>query len=297
MAKLFPMSLAAFGAFLEAAGTIIEKKILRKHNVDSKSYTVLEFIAILAAAIPVFLILSVFFPQIFAWKITPEAFQLKNLLIFLAIIVSALFANLLTFYALKWEKVTELEPIRLLQPLFVILFAFILYSAERNTPMNILAAALIASLALIFSHIKKHHLQFNKYALAAIFGSILFALDLALSNFLLPFYSPLSLYFTRSLVVLIICFTFIKVNFKAQKRQTWLYLAVVGFIWVIYRAILYYSYTVKGVIFTTLLFMLTPVFIYIMSYLYLHEKPNWRNILASIVILACILYATFANGA
>jgi drug/metabolite transporter (DMT)-like permease len=293
MAKLFPISLAAFGAFLEAAGTILEKKILRKHNVDSRSYTVLEFIAIIITSIPVFLILNNCFPQIFAWKITSEAFQIKNLLIFLAIITSGLFANLLVFYAMKWEKITELEPIRLIQPLFVILFAFVLYSAERSTSIKILGAALIASLALVFSHLKRHYLQFNKYAMAAIFGSILFALDLALSNFLLPFYSPLSLYFTRSLIILIICSMFIKVNFKAQKKQTWIYLAVIGFIWVIYRAILYYSYTMKGVIFTTLLFMLTPIFIYIMSHVYLKEKLNWKNILASIIILACIAYAMF----
>jgi drug/metabolite transporter (DMT)-like permease len=294
MANFFPISLATFGAFLEAAGTIIEKKILRKHNLDSKSYTVLEFIAIIIAAIPIFLILNSFFPQIFSWKITPEAFELKNLLIFGLIVVSALFANLFVFYAMKWEKITELEPIRLMQPLFVILFAFTLYSIERSTPTKILVAALIAAIALIFSHLKKHHLQFNKYSMSAIFGSILFALDLALSNFLLPFYSPLSLYFTRSLIVLLICFTFIKVDFRSQKKQTWFYLVIVGFIWVIYRAILYYSYTTGGVIFTTLLFMLTPIFIYLMSYIYLKEKPNWRNVLASIVILICILYATLA---
>jgi drug/metabolite transporter (DMT)-like permease len=48
------------------------------------------------------------------------------------------------------------------------------------------------------------------------------------------------------------------------------------------------------VIFTTLIFLLTPVFIYIFSRIYLNEKLNWRNILASIIIVLCVLYALFA---
>lgn len=296
-AKISTASLATFGALLEATGTIIEKIVLRKHKIDSKSYTAFEFLAIVIAAIPIFLILSSFFPNIFSFTISSEAFQIKNIIILSIIIIFSLFANLLIFYSMKWEKITELEPIRLSQPLFVILLAFILYASERQTPSNILIAAVIASLALIFSHIKSHHLAFNKYALAAIFGSLFFAVDLALSKFLLPFYSPLSLYFIRSIIILAICMLVFKPKFSNANPKTWKFISATGIIWVIYRGILYYSYTAKGVIFTTLLFLLTPIFIYIFSYIYLKEKPTWRNIIASIIILLCVLYATFINSA
>lgn len=295
--KIAGISLATFGAFLEAAGTIIEKKVLRKHKINHKNYTVFEFTAIVLAAIPAFLVLSMLFPQIFSWKLAPEAFQLKNILIFSAIVIFSIFANLLVFYAMKWEKITELEPIRLSQPLFVILLAFVLYASERTTPENIIIVALIASLALIFSHIKKHHVQFSKYAVSALLGSLFFAIDLVLSKFLLPYYSPLSLYFIRSLFVLIICIPLLKPKFSAAKKQTWKFIFITGFIWVLYRSVLYYSYSLKGIIFTTLIFLLAPVFIYLFSYIYLKEKLSWRNIVASIIILLCVVYATLINGA
>ena len=295
-AKLSTISLATFGAFLEASGTVIEKIVLRKHKINSKIYTTFEFLAIVLSAIPIFLILSKIFPSVFSFTITQEAFQLKNLLILATIILFALFANLLVFYAIKWEKITELEPIRLAQPLFVVILALILYASERETPPQVLIAALVASLALIFSHIKKYHISFNKYALAALFGSFFFAVDLALSKFLLPFYSPLSLYFIRSIILLVICLFVFRPKLNIASKKSWFLIAITGFIWVLYRAILYYSYTAKGVIFTTLLFLLTPIFIYLFSYIYLKEKPTWRNITASIIILACVIYASFANG-
>src|SRR3989344_4150987 len=98
-------------------------------------------------------------------------------------------ANLFYFYAIKWEKVTHLEPVKISESLFIILIAIIfsfifgigLY--ERN--LNVIIPAIIASLALIFSHIKKHHLEFNKYFVAAIFGSFFFALELVLSRLIL----------------------------------------------------------------------------------------------------------------
>ena len=130
----------------------------------------------------------------------------KNISIFAFIILISVVANILTFYAFKREKVTELEPIRLFQPLFVIVIAFIVYVSERQISAGILTAALIASLALIFSHIEKHHLKFNKYMIAALIGSLFFAIELVASKAILQYYSPLSFYFLRCASIFIISF-------------------------------------------------------------------------------------------
>lgn len=296
MSKIITISLAGIGAFLEGIGTVIEKKILKNKEIDSKSYTLFEFIAIVLAAIPIFLLLNTFFPNIFSWTINSQALSMKNLFIMFGIILFGTLANFLVFYAMKWQKLTSIEPIRLTQPLFVILLAFILYSSERSLPIHIIIAAIIASLALVLSHIRKHHLQFNKYAMAALLGSLFFAVDLVLSKFLLPYYSPLSLYIVRSIAILIICFIFVKPNYKRIKKSTYGWIFITGIIWVLYRGILYYSYTLKGIIFTTLLFLLTPIFIYLFSYFYLGEKPTWRNIIAAIIIVLCIAYVMIVNG-
>jgi drug/metabolite transporter (DMT)-like permease len=295
-AKLSSASLATFGALLEGIGTILEKKTLRIKGVSYQNYITIGFLLIVLASIPVFLVLSSFFPQIFNWRIASEAFQLKNILIFTSVIIISVIANMFVYYAMKWEKITELEPIKLSQALFVIILAFIFYAAERQT-ISVIIPALIASLALIFSHFKRHHVQFNKYAMAAIAGSFFFALELVISRVLLDFYSPLTFYLLRCFFIFLIALIIFNKQIKNVNKTAWTYITITGFIWVIYRSILYYSYTLKGIIFTTLLFLLAPIFIYLFSYKYLNEKPNWRNIIASIIILLCVLYATFINGA
>jgi len=279
-----------FGAFLEAAGTILEKKIL-KGKIDFKSYNVFSFLAIVLLIVPCIFILGHFFPMLFSLRIHSSALELKNILIMSAIILLSILANLLIFYAMKWEKITEIEPMRLFQPLFVIVFAFILYNSERQTGTSIIIAAIIASLALVFSHVRKHHVKISKYSIAAFLGSIFFAAELAISKDLLNYYSPMSFYLIRCLFIFIITFLIFRPKFNSIPNKKWPYVFLVAFIWIIYRILLYFCYETKGVIMTTLLFILAPVFIYLLSYFYLKEKPNWRNIVASIIILLCVTYA------
>ena len=146
------------GAFLEATGMTIEKKVLKKHQINIRNYTVYGFLAIVLVMLPFIY---------FFWQIQPEAYLTKNLLIFIFVILASIAANLFTFYALKRENLSEIEPIKLMQPLFTILIAFIfsffflIYQAERN--FSILILALIASISLVSSHIEKNHLKFDKY--------------------------------------------------------------------------------------------------------------------------------------
>ena len=76
---------------------------------------------------------------------------------------------------MKWEKVTNLEPAKILEPLFVIIlaifFSFIIDAGLYERNLKVIIPALIAGVALIFSHIQKHHLKFNRYFIAAILGS------------------------------------------------------------------------------------------------------------------------------
>ncbi len=203
-------------------------------------------------------------------------------------------ANLLVFYSLKWEKVGNLEPARVLEPLFVILLAIIfsffaenLY--ERN--LKVIIPALIASLALIFTHIRKHHLQFSPYFIAAIIGSFFFALELVISRLILDFYSPVTFYFLRSSSILLISLLIFRPDFKKIDTKVRWQIFLTGLLWVIYRIVVYYGYLNVGVIFTTLLLMLGSIFIYAMAYFILKEKISWQNFAASIVVISSVIYA------
>jgi len=273
------------GAILEGSGMIIEKKILRKHKINYKNYTVYGFLALVLVMLPLIY---------FFWEIDLQAYSPLNILIFMSVILSSILANLLIFYSLKRETVTELEPIRLMQPLFTILLAFIFsfffiaYSSERKH--SILILALIASITLIASHIKKHHLVFNKYIIAALVGSFFFAVELVISRAILPYYSALTFYFLRCLSIFLITLLIFRPKDKI-KNKTKLLILITGAIWVVYRWILYYGYLALGVIFTTMLFILGPVFIFIFARIFLKEKINLRQIISSIIIVACIIAA------
>jgi drug/metabolite transporter (DMT)-like permease len=230
----------------------------------------------------------------FFWKLEAAALEPANMVIFGIVVLLSIIANLFTFYSMKWEKVSNLEPAKMLEPLFTILLAIIFsfFAVElydRN--YNVIIPALIAGSALIFSHIKKHHLEFNKYFIAAIIGAFFFASELVTTRLILNYYSPFTFYFMRCASIFLISIIAFRPNFSKLGKKSALYVLITGFVWVAYRTIVYYGYLTLGVIFTTLIIMLGPVFVYLFARIFLKEKIDKRNIWASVVIIACVLYA------
>ncbi len=275
------------GALALASGTILEKVVLRKRKVSIKLYQTAGFLAIVLAMLPFIY---------FFWKMTPQAFELRNIFIFSLVILFSIMANLFAFYSLKWEKVTNIEPARILEPLFIILLAILFsffFTTLYTRNYNVIIPALIAGLALIFSHIKKNHLKFNKYFIAAIIGSFFFALELVITRLILDYYSPISFYFLRCSAVFLISLILFRPKFSNLNKKVRFEILAIGVVWFIYRIIVYYGYLNYGVIFTTLIIMLGPIFIYIFAYKFLKEKINWKNIVAALVIIGCVVYAMF----
>jgi len=273
------------GALASGAGTVLEKAILKHKKISIKLYQIAGFIAIILAMIPLLF---------FFWKLDSQAFEIKNLFIFLGVVISATLANFLIFYSEKGEKLTNLEPTKILEPLFVILIAiifsfFIEGIGERN--IKILIPAIIASIALIFPYVKKEHLHLNKYIIASIFGSFFFGLELVLSKLILNFYSPITFYFLRCLFILIISLILFRPDFKALDKKTSFMILAAGILFVTYRVAVYFGYIQYGIMFTTLVIMISPIIVYFLANKFLKEKLNWKNIVSSIIILACVLYA------
>jgi len=277
--------LPILGAIALAGGTILERVVLRMKKVGVELYQTASFLAIVISMLPLLY---------FFWRLDSGAMEPKNIVIFFLVVFFSTIANLLVFYSLKWEKVGNLEPARVLEPLFVILLAIIfsffaenLY--ERN--LKVIIPALIASLALIFTHIRKHHLQFSPYFIAAIIGSFFFALELVISRLILDFYSPVTFYFLRSSSILLISLLVFRPDFKKIDTKVRWQIFLTGLVWVIYRIVVYYGYLNVGVIFTTLMLMLGSVFVYAMAYFILKEKIKWQNIVSSAIVIASVIYA------
>jgi drug/metabolite transporter (DMT)-like permease len=270
--------LSIAGSLLEATGMIFQKKILKLKGMNYKNYTVFEFLAIVLTMIPVLF---------FTWRLGEEAFQIKNLLLLLFVITTSIAANLLTFYSLKRKDVTEFEPLWLMQPLFTVVLAFIFYSSERNVVL--LIPALVASMALVVTHLKKNHIYLDKYLWAALGGSFLFAVELVASKPLLPYYSGFTFYFIRCVGILIFTSLLYRPSIKViNKNSIWM-IILVGITWFLFRAILYSAYETTGIIFTTTLFILSPVFMIIFAIIFLKEKLTKKQAISTLVILACVI--------
>ena len=280
MAYYFPV----LGALALAVGTILERLVLKKREIDIKPYQVASFLSIVLVMIPFIY---------FFWNVNPLALMTKNIIIFLFVILFSIFANFLVFYSIKGEKINNLEPAKVLEPLFVIVLAIIfsffaegLY--ERN--IRIIAPALVAGFVLILTHFKKDHLEFNKYFIAAIAGSFFFALELVVSRLILDYYSPLSFYFLRSSSIFLISWIIFRPRFKGLSSKVRWQIFLTGAVWVAYRLLVYYGYLNIGVVFTTLLLMLAPVLVYAFAHFFLKEKMSWKNFVASIVIVGSVVY-------
>tara|TARA_Y100000034_G_scaffold73343_1_gene88306 strand:+ start:4266 stop:5120 length:855 start_codon:yes stop_codon:yes gene_type:complete len=281
--------LPILGALALGVGNILEKIVLKRRKVNIKLYQTASFLAIILTMLP-----FVFF----FWRMNTQALEISNILIFSLVIIFSLIANMFVFYSMKWEKLTNLEPAKILEPLFVIflaiIFSFFIDSGLYERNLNVIIPALIAGAALVFSHIEKHHLSFNKYFIAAILGSLFFALELVTSRLILDFYSPITFYFIRCSSIFLISLIAFRPNFEKLNKKVRFKILATGIIWVIYRLIVYYGYLNIGIIFTTLMIMLGPIFIYAFAYIFLKEKLNWRNIIAAIIIICSVLYATLA---
>lgn len=278
-----------FGPLSLASGTVLERLILMKKTVSVKLYQSASFLAIVLVMLP-------FLP--FFWKISSDFYTIKNILIFASVVVLSLLANYFTFYSMKYERLGKLESAKITEPLFVILIAFIfsfIFGQElygRNP--NILVPALVAAAALIFSHVKKHHLKLSKYYIAALAGSFFFASELITSRLILDYFNPITFYFLRCATILIASSIIMRPKLHNNlDSRTVLKILGVGIIWFAYRIIIYFGYTSLGVVETTLTIMLGPILIYLFAWKFLKEKLTWKQILTGVIVLAAVAYAIF----
>ncbi|VVB79233.1 EamA-like transporter family protein [uncultured archaeon] len=277
--------LPVVGAVANAFSVIFQRIILVKKKVDIKSFQVTAFLA----ATLLFLPFVYFF-----FHVSPEALTTTNIILFLVVILFSIVANLALFYSIKGEKISSLEPAFALEPLFTVILAVIasfFFEGLFDRNLNIVIPAFIAGIALVLSHVKRHHLRFDNYFIAAIVASFFFASELVVSKFILDYYTPLTFYFLRCLGVFLVSLLIFRPKFSGINNKIRLEILGIAFLWISFRVIVYYGYLNLGVVFTTLIVMLAPIFTYFLAWWILKEKIRWQDIVTSLIIIACVVYA------
>lgn len=272
---------AFIAALTQAGGIIIDKITLTRQRVELRIFIPVLFILL-------FLMTAVLFPWL-GW-ISTDLFKPYYLVLFLAMLIVAIVWNIFYYRGAQAEKVHDFELIVMGQPLVTILLASIFLQNEQNWPVVI--AAIIAGIALIISRISRQHLEFSAEMWGLVAAVILMSMELILIDLLLTVFSPVALYAIRTGVIALFFFFYYRPHLRQVAPHHYGLIAVSALLGVVQMVTKFYGFEQFGVVYTSLILILAPILVYIISTIWLHERLKARSIVSAIVILGCIIYAT-----
>lgn len=209
---------------------------------------------------------------------------------FILMVLLAIMWNIFYYQGLRKEKMIEFQMILLLTPLVTVLLAILFFPEEYNRPVFL--AAVVGGLALFFSHVKRHHLEFDKYALHLLLAVILIAMETMVQKELLYVYSPATLYAARTGILAL----FFAIYYRPQTHKVHDYefrlVFLSGVLGAFYMITKFIGFKELGVIYTTLILLLVPVLSSWLDAKLYGTEIKRRTIIAFIIILLCVVYAT-----
>lgn len=275
--EIFPL----ISAISQVGGILVDKVTLTRRQVEVRVFIPILFL---------FLVLTTGILYPFLGKINPDFLKPTSLLLFAAMILCAIIWNFFYYRGAQLEKVHDYELIIMFQPLFTILLATIFLKGERN--IHIIIASLVAAVFLIIAHIKKQHFSLTLGGWNLVGAVIFMSVELIIISQLLKVYSPVALYFVRTGILFLFFYFYYRpqVN-KISNTNLWLIFAsaALGTVQMVSK---FYGFEAYGVVYTSLILIISPVLVYILSNIFLHERFKTRAVLSFVVILGCIIYAT-----
>ncbi len=266
-----------------AGGVILNKIILSKHKVPVPRFipTLFIWLAIITA---------IFLPKwgFVDWE---QLLTAKYIVLFALMIVVASIWNVYYYRGIQKEEIHEFELIMLLSPLMTIIFAEIFLPAERD--IWVFVAGIVASVALIATRFRHHHLKIGKTAWLTIMAMVLISLESIIIKEVLAVVSPVSLYFIRTTVIAIVFLILYRPKIAKISKEVYAMTIISAIFGVVQMVLKFYGFINFGVVETTMVLILGPMMVYVYSYFYFKEKLYKRDIVAAIVVVAMILWVTF----
>ncbi len=277
---MFEVIIASLGY---AGGVVADKFVLCKYRVPVMRFLPLQFLW-LAIITGVFLGRwgSIEWSAVLNWKI---------ILLFILMIVVAVVWNVLYSQGIQKEDLHEFELIMLLSPLITIVFATLFLPAERD--WGIFIPGIVATGVLLATRFRGHHVRIGKVAWRTILAMILMSLESILIKELLGAFSPVTLYFVRTLVIAIIFLVMFRPKLLSMHRNAFALAILSAMFGVIQMVLKFYGFQSLGVIETTMILVLGPFLVYIASSAFFKERLYKRDLFAATVVVLCILYVEF----
>lgn len=265
----------------QIGGILVDKIVLTRRQVSLRVFVPLLFLFL-------FLFSVILFP--FLGTISHQIFTPYYIIIFILMIATAIIWNVFYYRGVQQEKMNEFELIIMFQPLFTIVLAAVFLRGEQS--VHTIIAAVIAAIALILAHFQKKHLEFSAGAVSLILAVVFMSVELILIKVLLAVFSPVALYMVRTAIIFIFFYFYYKPDiFRVANTNVALILssAALGVVQMVTK---FYGFEKYGVVYTSLVLIAAPLLIYFLSAIFLHEKIKPRILIAALVILLCIVYAT-----
>lgn len=268
-------------ALAQAGGVLIDKITLTRQRVELKIFIPILFVFL-------FFMTAVLWPWL-GW-ISIDLFKPYYLILFFAMIIVAIIWNVFYYKGAQAEKIHDFELIVMGQPLVTILLASIFLQGERSWPIVILA--IIAGLALIVSHLHREHLTFSPQMWGLIIAVVLMSVELILIDLLLAVFSPVALYAVRTGIIALFFYFYYRPHLKMVAPHHYGLIAISAALGVVQMVTKFYGFEQFGVVYTSLILILAPILVYIISTIWMHERLKARQVLAGLIILGCIVAAT-----
>lgn len=266
-----------------AGGIISSKLILAKHRVPVMRYIPLLFIWLC--------VLTAIFLPMFG-KVNWHLFwDVKYITLFILMVVVAATWNMFYYRGIQKEEIHEFELIMLMSPLVTVLLAGIFLPDERN--VSVFIAALVASAALLITRFRHHHVRIGKVAWQTMLAMVLMSFESIVIKELLSVFSPVSLYFVRTLTLSIVFLIIYKPKILSVSKEVYALTIFSAIFGVVQMVLKYYGFGSLGVVETTMILVLGPFLVYFYSAFFFRERLFKRDIFAAATVVASILYVTF----
>ena len=272
-------------AIISAITLLLEKYILSARKVNYKDFNVFIFVFL-------FIITLLLVPK-FGW-IKPDAFSFFYIAIGILMVIVATVWNILLSQALQNEKMIEFELIQMSQPLLTIFLGSLIFTSERS--IYIMPAALLAAIALIIAHIKRRHISFNACARYLLWAVLFMSIEMIFIKILLAVYSPVALYTIRTFFVWLAMWVVLRPTFQTINLNKGFVMIGTAALAVLQMVLYYYAVNAEGLIYTTMILILTPVLIYLYSIFVTKEKLSFKTGLSFVIIIFCILFASIMGN-
>lgn len=266
-----------------AGGVVADKFILSKYRVP-----VMRFIPLL------FIWLAVVTAMFLGRWGSLDYDLLKNtkyIILFVSMIVVACSWNVLYYQGIQKENLPEFELIMLLSPLATIMLAAAFLPSERD--LGVFIPGVVAGTALIATRFRKHHVAISGTAWRTIVAMLLISVESILIKELLSVFSPVSLYFVRTLLIGAVFIIIYRPKLFALPGIAYFLTVVSAIFGVVQMVLKYYGFQNLGVTETMMILILGPFLVYGASAVVMKEKIFKRDIFAALVVVLCILYVEF----